>query len=267
MLIPDGTFIMIRGILVKVSLVPMFSSLRVIWLFAALSSLAGCGGSSGGDTSGQPPAPIPTVEQTFDFAQGNGGWLTDIADYSPDTAPSDVITEIRSLPAPLSGTGFYFSGTNRSDDLFIYGKTKISGLANSATYRIFVRVEFATDVPSGCIGVGGAPGESVWIVAAASPGEPLTVFDGDDYRVNIDRGNQNQGGEQGLVLGNIANSIPACGIRRWETKTVVTPNPSPLSVSSDERGAIWILVGMDSGFESLSRIYLRRVVVQLVPSA
>jgi hypothetical protein len=258
---------MIRGNPVKVSFVQMFSSLRVIRLFAVLSSLTGCGGSVSGDTSGQPSTPIPTVEQSFDFAQGNGGWLTDIADYSPDTAPSDVITEIRSLPAPLSGAGFYFSGTNRSDDLFIYGKTKISGLANSTKYRIVVRVDFATDVPSGCIGVGGAPGESVWVVAAASPSEPLTVFDGGNYRVNIDRGNQSQGGEQGLVLGNIANSIPACGMRRWETKTVVTPSPSALSVSSDERGTIWILVGMDSGFESLSRIYLRRVIVQLVPSA
>jgi hypothetical protein len=134
------------------------------------------------------------VEQTFDFAQGNGGWLTDIADYSPATAPSDVITEIRTLPAPLSGSGYYFYGTNRSDDLFIYGKTKVTGLANSVTYRVFVDVEFATDVPSGCVGVGGSPGESVWIVAAASPGEPLTIFNGSDYRVNIDRGNQSQGG-------------------------------------------------------------------------
>ena len=244
----------------------MYSSLRKIWVLAVLSSFVGCGGSGSSDTSGQPPTPIPTVEQTFDFAQGNGGWLTDIADYSPDTAPSDVITEIRTLPAPLTGSGFYFSGTNRSDDLFIYGNTKISGLANSVTYRIFVRVEFATDVPIGCVGAGGSPGESVWIVAAASPSEPLTAFDGGNYRVNIDRGNQSQGGKQGLVLGNIANSILACGMRRWETKTVDTPNPSPLSVTSDERGAIWILVGMDSGFESLSRIYLRRVVVQLVPN-
>jgi hypothetical protein len=206
------------------------------------------------------------VEQTFDFAQGNGGWLTDIADYSPATAPSDVITEIRTLPAPLSGSGYYFYGTNRSDDLFIYGKTKVTGLANSVTYRVFVDVEFATDVPSGCVGVGGSPGESVWIVAAASPGEPLTIFNGSDYRVNIDRGNQSQGGARGLVLGNIANSVPACGTRRWETKTVVTPTSSTFSVTSDERGAIWLLVGMDSGFESLSRIYLRRVIVRLVPT-
>ncbi|MEN9788590.1 MAG: hypothetical protein RLZZ473_654 [Pseudomonadota bacterium] len=242
----------------------MHSSLVTIFGLAVLSCFVGCGGSGGGDTPRPPP--IPTVEQTFDFAQGNGGWLTDIADYSPATAPSDVITEIRTLPAPLSGSGYYFYGTNRSDDLFIYGKTKVTGLANSVTYRVFVDVEFATDVPSGCVGVGGSPGESVWIVAAASPGEPLTIFNGSDYRVNIDRGNQSQGGARGLVLGNIANSVAACGTRRWETKTVVTPTSSTLSVTSDERGAIWLLVGMDSGFESLSRIYLRRVIVRLVPT-
>jgi hypothetical protein len=235
------------------------------WL-SLLVLLTACGGSGGG-TMPPPAPPPPTVERTFDFAQGNGGWLTGSADYTPATAPTDVITEIRSLPAPLAGWGFYLAGTNRSDDLFIYAKTQLSGLVASTTYRLSAQVEFATDVPAGCVGVGGAPGESVWIVAAASTSEPLTVFNGQDYRVNLDRGNQSQGGPQGLVLGNITNSVSACGARRWETKTVASPDPSSLLVTADDRGAVWILVGMDSGFESLSRIYLRRVSVRLVPVA
>lgn len=123
-----------------------------------------------------------------------------------------------------------------------------------------------TDAPSGCVGVGGAPGESVWLIAAVSAAEPLTIFNGSDYRLNIERGNQSVSGRDGVVLGTLANSVPNCGERRWESKTVATPTPSPLSVRADERGEAWFLVGFDSGFESFSRLYYRRFTLRLSPS-
>lgn len=238
------------------------SGLIITALF--LTACGGSGGSSGG--SNPPPVtPPPTIDKTFDFAQGNGGWLFGYADYSPSTAPSDVVSEIRSLPAPFGGSGYYSAGTNRSDDLFIYVKTKISGLAAGTNYRLSATIEFLTDVPSGCIGVGGAPGESVWIVVANSTNEPQTVFNGSDYRVNIERGNQSQGGRDGVVLGNIANTVQNCGARRWESKSLATSSPSPLSVRADDRGDAWILVGFDSGYESFSRVYYQRFTVRLSP--
>ena len=115
--------------------------------------------------------------------------------------------------------------------------------------------------------MGGAPGESVWIVAAVSTAEPVTVFNGSDYRVNLDRGNQSQSGRDGIVLGDIANGVTDCSARRWEPKTLATPSASPLIVQADERGEAWFLAGFDSGFEALSRIYYRRITVRLVPLA
>lgn len=213
------------------------------------------------------PVSVPgIITRTFDFGQGIAGWTIGQADYAPATAPTDVVGEARLLPSPLTGTGFFLSGTNRSDDLFIYAKTRLVDLAPGTTYRVAATVDLATDVPTGCVGVGGSPGDGVWIIVAAAPIEPTTVFDGRDYRVNLARGNQAVGGPQGGPVGTIANTVADCGTRRWESKRLATPSAFGLTVTADARGTAWLLVGMDSGFEALSRIYLQRVVVQLTPT-
>jgi hypothetical protein len=231
-----------------------------------MAFLAGCGGGSS-DTPAPVPAPAPpVVERSFDFAQGNGGWLSGYADYSPQTAPVDVVADIRTLPTGFAGAGYYLAGTNRSDDLFIYAKTRIGGLVAGRGYRMSAQVQFLSDVPTGCIGVGGSPGESVWVILAASTAEPLTVFNGSDYRVNLQRGNQGQGGSQGIVLGTIANDVPNCGARQWRTKQLSSAEPATLGVVADERGDAWVLLGIDSGFEAFSRIYFQRLGLRLTPT-
>lgn len=231
------------------------------WVCAAVL-MSGCGGSGAGSTG---PTPPTVVEKSFDFAQGALGWVAGSADYSANTAPNDVIAEVRSLPTPFTGTGYFHSGTNRSDDLFLYIKTPISGLVSGVSYRVTAKLEFLTDVPSGCVGVGGSPGESVWLVLAASTSEPTTVLTGSEFRVNIDRGNQSKSGASGIVLGPMANSVPNCGPRRWESKALSTPAPSPLFVKADDKGVVWILIGFDSGFEALSRLYYQRLGLSLQP--
>ena len=231
-------------------------------LWVGVAFLQACGGSGGATMA--PPTPV-SVERRFDFGQGAAGWIAGSADYSAATAPTDVIAEARTLPTPFTGTGYFQSGTNHSDDLFLYIKTPISGLVPGVTYAVSAKLEFLTDVPSGCVGVGGSPGESVWLVLAASTAEPQTLMSGGDFRLNIDRGNQSKGGTNGLVLGTMANKVPDCGSRRWESKTLNTPVPSPLAAKADEKGVLWVLVGFDSGFEALSRLYYQRLTVSLQP--
>ncbi|MFO0447894.1 MAG: hypothetical protein ACK52I_04260 [Pseudomonadota bacterium] len=235
---------------------------RAIGISLAALAAASCGGGSGG----LPPTPSPApVRASFDFSMGNGGWLSGHADYTPATAPTDVVSEIRTLPAPFSGSGYYSAGTNLSDDLFVYVKTKVSGLTAGVLYRVTAQVQFLTSAPAGCAGVGGPPGESVWVVVGASPAEPLTVFDGTYFRINVERGNQSTSGRDGIVVGTVANTSTDCLVRRWESKTLATPNPSPLTVSADARGEAWFLVGFDSGFESFSAVYYRSLIVEFTP--
>jgi hypothetical protein len=41
---------------------------------------------------------------------------------------------------------------------------------------------------------------------------------------------------------------------------------APLSVKADAQGSAWLLVGFDSGFEALSRLYYQRLTVRLEPN-
>lgn len=224
--------------------------------------LQACGGSDGGPS--KPKQPV-TVERLFDFGQGSAGWIPGAADYSALTAPTDVIAEVRSLPHPFTGTGYFQSGTNRSDDLFLYVKTSVNGLVPGVTYQLGANLQFLTNVPSACVGVGGSPGESVWLVLAASSAEPLNLISGGDTRLNIDRGNQSIGGSSGVVLGSMANSVSDCGVPRWESKALSTSLKNRLSVKADEKGIIWVLIGFDSGFEALSQLYYQRLSLNLQP--
>ncbi len=231
-------------------------------LLVAAFLLQGCGGSDGGSSQPKPPV---TVERLFDFGQGAAGWISGFADYSDLTAPNDVIAEFRSLPYPFAGKAYFQSGTNRSDDLFLYIKTSVDGLVPGVTYRLSANLQFLTNTPSGCVGVGGSPGESVWLVLAAASAEPLNLISEGDTRLNIDRGNQANGGSNGVVLGTMANTVSDCGDPRWESKTLSTSLTNLLSVKADEKGVIWLLIGFDSGFEARSQLYYQRLSLNLQP--
>ncbi len=90
------------------------------------------------------------------------------------------------------------SGNNHSDDLWMYHKGHVAGLEPNRRYTVRFEVEIATSVASGCVGVGGAPGEDVTVKAGASTIEPGAVIIGGDWRMNIDKGQQANGGENAL---------------------------------------------------------------------
>ena len=156
-----------------------------------------------------------------EFNDGLDGWSGGFADYP---VGSDVDYHLewgwRLLPEPFSGHGFHLAGTNRSDDLFMFLKKRITGLLPETEYLFGVEVTFATNAPNGCAGAGGAPGESVYLKAGISVEEPLPVQKGGDWRMNIDKGNQGTDGKDARVIGNIANSSGQCSGTPYELKTV-----------------------------------------------
>ncbi len=200
---------------------------------------------------------------TFDFEEDAEGWTVGFADLPADYDQSTFEFEHgrRQLPDGLEGSGIFVQGHNRSDDLFMFLKKRVGGLAPNTTYMVHVSIDLATNVASGLIGIGGSPGESVFVKAGASTAEPTTVVgDNQHLRMSIDKGNQSQGGESMVVIGNVASSEVADG--EYKIKTL-SSDARPISVETDSDGQVWLIVGTDSGFEGLTRLYYSRIAYTL----
>ena len=218
------------------------------------------------------PAPDPTKNPVrerpdgtfnFDFAMGPQGWTAGFADLPVDHDQSTYELDhgYRSLPEGLDGRGMYLQRHNRSDDLFMYLKTQVGGLKPNTTHAVSVSIGLATNVPSGSFGIGGSPGSSVFVKAGASSIEP-TASEGDDrhLRMNIDKGNQANGGAAMVVVGHAAH--PEVVLEEYRIKSLDNAG-NPVKVTTDGNGGLWLIVGTDSGFEGLSRFYYARIAYTL----
>ena len=207
------------------------------------------------------------VDLSFDFDSDDHGWMVGFADLPVDYDNSiyELDHEHRTLPDGLEGSGIYVQGHNRSDDLFMFLKRRVDGLKPNTTYAVSVSIDLATNVSAGLIGIGGSPGESVFVKAGASTVEPLAEEDSNQYlRMNIDKGNQSRGGQSMVVLGNVAN--PDVQNREYRIKTL-NNGGLPLSATTDGEGAVWLIAGTDSGFEGLSRLYYDHIAYTLSPAS
>ncbi len=203
--------------------------------------------------------------KTFDFEFNNGvqGWVAGFSDYPIGQDSSlELSSGWRPLPIPLQGNGFNISGNNRCDDLFMYIKRRVLGLLPNARYSLSFDVQFATNAPTGCVGIGGSPGESVTLKAGASATEPIAIASDSLrwYVMNVDKGNQTSGGENALVLGSIANTNRDCLNPVYEMKDLAS-SPATLVVSSDSSGGIWLYIGTDSGFEGPTNLSFVHITV------
>jgi len=205
------------------------------------------------------------VDYDFSFKTDAEGWVGDFADYpnEPDVETFYELTFFHStLPAPLntSDGALIQSGNNHSDDLFMFVKRKITGLEPNKTLNVSIEIEIASNVANGSIGVGGSPGESVYIKAGASTQEPLKLLDDSDnhYRMNINKDNQGQGGTDMQLIGDFSNGTD---LNIYTLKTLKTT--SPISVQADSNGEIWVIVGTDSGFEATTTIYYNSIKVNI----
>jgi hypothetical protein len=158
-------------------------------------------------------------------------------------------------------SGIRISGINRSDDLFMYIKRKITGLLPDTEYKMDFEVDLASNAPTNAIGIGGPPGEAVVLKVGASPKEPLNVRDAlQHYRLNIDKGNQSVGGADMAVIGHVgvADTTTVHAIIRRRTTTSIVKR-------SSANGELWLITGTDSGFEGKTELWWARVKVVLQP--
>lgn len=224
---------------------------QVKWAVAALCLLIGAACQNNDVT---PDGPV-TI--TSDFKTNTDGWSAEITDYATE---QDSIIEFQSglkaLPAPLDASkkAFMISSHNRSDDLFMFLKRKVTGLRPNQTYKVTFAIELASQYGTNSVGIGGSPGSSVFLKAGASTTEPKKVKEGNQYHLNIDKGAQSEGSATVPVLGTIA-----AGEDVTQYKLIQRSTQQPITIKTNDAGELWLLVGTDSGFEGETTLYYNKI--------
>jgi len=221
--------------------------------------------AAGGLSAQQQPQTF--VEIVDDFTRGSQGWLASFSDYSLAQGGMDRLAELRTAPGDDSeDQAFYVQSMNRSDDLFMFLKKPLNfadGIEPDTLYEVEFLVELYSPEPSGCAGIGGAPGESVFFKVGASADEPVPLLGEEGIRLNLDKGGQSQGGSDATVAGNIANGLECTEENRGKFVLIERRQTHENLVRSAPNGEMWIFVGTDSGFEGLTSLYYSRIVVVL----
>jgi hypothetical protein len=198
-----------------------------------------------------------TLEFAFSF-ESSDNWTVGFSDYPVGEEEFyELASENTFLPDNLGNTipALLISGNNHSVDLFMYAKKRINGLKPGREYVMTAEIEFSTNASSECFGVGGTPGTSVYIKAGVSVEEPVSVASAEDfYEMNIDKGNQSTGGKNAAAVGHFGNDNQ-CENVSYVLKTLDNFT-APLEMTSDGNGSVWIFVGIDSGFESTTAIFI-----------
>ncbi len=209
---------------------------------------------------------ISEAEYQFDytFEEDQQGWVTGFADLPADSDPAfyELESGWSELPSGLEGNAIYLSGHNHSADLFMYLKTQINGLKPGTTYQVLFSFEMASDTPEGLMGIGGSPGESIYVKAGAVDYEPEAIEAPDGHlRMNIDKGNQASEGEHMINLGTLANPNIDLDTYTGEEYALMTLDSQErvFTVTADNNGVVWVIAGTDSGFEGPTKVYYDKI--------
>lgn len=214
---------------------------------AAAVSLSVLAGSAVANTS-------PT-QLEFDFNQSDSGFTPIFSDY-PNETGVEAFYEFQSshtdVPIVDAGKGLYISGNNHSDDLFMGYYKKLTGLAPKTDYQFTIQFQLGTNVETDLIGIGGTPGESVFVKCGVASTEPKNHLDTlNHFRLNLDKSSQSQGGADLAMVGHLAKDVtnrPG----EYEFKTVQTK----VVATTDAAGSAYLVIGTDSGFEGITSYYL-----------
>lgn len=229
------------------------SALALLTSAMALA-LAGCG-----DDAVSPPG---SETFAFDFDSGSeaAAWTADFVDVKVDQQENvGFVAGHRVLPESVAGadSALYQKGANVSDDLFMFFRRRVDGLAPGARYRARFRITFASDLGQGCdVGLG----PNTYLKTGASTEEPARRTSEDGYlRLTVEKGSQSQGGSAAVVLGDVRNGVPGCGDEIPYAAASLESGSSgsgTVEVQADDQGRVWFFFGVESAFEVTLDLYV-----------
>jgi hypothetical protein len=207
------------------------------------------------------------VSRSFDFRQGDLGWVAGFANVPAGLSPQEwqLDAGLRALPPELgAGNGFMMQGENRSAELMMYLKKNIGpsdGIQPGRVYRVRFTVDLGSNM-SGEVGLGG----SVDLLAGVSAVEPRVLPAADGTLRLTTKTDKAAIGAETTVLGDTFTGQP---VGPGEPPYVALSRSGTVEVTAraDESGNLWLLVGTRSGFEGFTRLFYRRITATLLPLA
>jgi hypothetical protein len=241
---------------------------------AATIGAAACGVPAASPTPAPPsPTPSPTqpatgpIERTWTFDKALQDFSVDISDFDPETR-GELRSGLEPLPAPLTGAGLRVFANNFSDDLWHFLWREVGaaeGVTPNTTYAVTIKLRVASNIASGCMGVGGSP-DSIFLKGGVVAVQPAAVSQPDgSIGFSADKGNQAQVGPEAVDLGTIGTDGEDCtgDTNPWQ----ILERSGTMTATSTADGRLWVYVGGDSGFESATTLYYLSVGVTLAPQA
>lgn len=223
---------------------------KLMFVVSVVGLLAGCGESTG------------EQEYLFDFREGAQQWQGGFADYPVEDAANYQLEQgIKPMPTGYVGSGYMLKGNNHSDSLFMFVQRKISGLMPNSRYELQAAVRLASNAGTNCTGVGGAPGEAVYVKFGVHDSEPKQV----GFYLNADKGDQSQDGMAARVTGHIGVQGLGCTGQAYGSKVLPGVGKTPLYVTTNSAGEVWVFIGTDSGYEGVTSLYLQTLQLLFIP--
>ena len=202
----------------------------------------------------------------FNFSNETHNWTGGFADYPQGEEDFfALVFDHRELPENLDANrkALFISGNNHSDDLFMFVKRQITGLDPNTTYLADFEIEIASEAGNDCSGIGGSP--AIMLKAGATIIEPIAEPDSTGFlMMNIDKGNQTEGGNDAQVLGDIGVDVD-CLNPVFQIKKLGSQQNNPFEITTDDTGSVWLIVGTDSGFEGITNLFYTEIKVTFTP--
>jgi len=205
---------------------------------------------------------ISISSMTYDFNAELYGWQHGFSGY-PVTPDDSALYEFKhaytNRPSGLTeGKAIMLSANNKTEDLFMFLKKKVTGLRAEADYTLTFTVEFASDARADNASAGGPTGENVFLKVGATEAEPKSVVENGRYVMNINKGSQNGSGSAMINIGNIAAPPSTTGYV-LVTRSNATAYNVPFEVRTNGDGELWLIVGTDSSYRGVTTLYYTKI--------
>ncbi len=196
---------------------------------------------------------------SYFFVDSTSGWTHGFANYPLDSSGYHLNFKHELLPYKINPDStrksLRISGINHNDGLFMFVKKKVTGLRKNTTYQILLNVRFASNAPTGEVD-GESPGESVYVKMGASIFEPDTELINGYYRLNLDKGELAESGEDMIVIGNVGI---AATTTLYTLATRSNSSNNSVFATTNDQGELWLIVGTDSDYEGETKLYYTQV--------